>query len=127
VIADPPFSRDVPSPAASRRNAWSAVWPWLFWALWGAWLAVSDLRSDDVQPAVLLLLAGGFVLGFARPRGWWAWGIGLGLWVVAEPLIAATLGLAMADPVHRGAVLAFIPALLGTATGAAIAGMRRAG
>jgi len=125
VIADPSASRDVPSPAASRKNAWSAAWPWLFWALWGAWLAVLDLHNDEVQPTVLLLLVGGFVLGLARPRRWGAWAIGLGLWVVAEPLIARAFHLAMAYPPNAGAVLAFIPAGLGTGAGAAVARLRR--
>ncbi len=126
MSAEPSISRDVPSPAASRRNAWSAVWPWLFWALWGAWLAVLDLHDDEVQPAALLLFLGGFVLGFARPRRWWAWATGLALWIIVEPVIADVFHLTMAFPANAGAVLAFVPALLGAGAGAALAKLRRA-
>lgn len=62
-----PSSAAASCAASTIRGRWLAVWPLLFWALWGAWLAVSDLRNDDVQPAVLLMLVGAFVLGFARP------------------------------------------------------------
>ncbi|MFN8587642.1 MAG: hypothetical protein U0704_07535 [Candidatus Eisenbacteria bacterium] len=95
-----------------------AAWPWLFWALWGAWLAASDLRNDDVQPAVVLLFAGAGVLGFARPARWWAWAVALGAWVPAEPLLAAVTRAPMAYPPNWGALLAFVPALLGGAAGA---------
>ena len=102
-------------------NAWRTAWPWLFWAPWGAWLAVSDLRNDDVQPAVLLAFVGGAVLGFARPRTFWVWGLLLGAWVPAEPLVSRLTGIAPAWPFNAGAVLAFGPALLGAAAGAALA------
>lgn len=99
-------------------SAWRTVWPWLFWAPWGAWLAVSDLRSDDVQPAVLALLVGAGVLGFARPRRWWAWGLALGAWVPAEPLVSAAFGIPPLSPYNAGVLLAFLPALAGAGAGA---------
>ncbi len=101
-----------------------AVWPWLFWALWGGWLAASDLRSDDIQPAVALVFVGALVLGWARPRRWWAWAIALGAWVPAEPWLAAITRAPMAYPANWGALLAFAPALLGAAAGAAARGAR---
>jgi len=104
--------------AEGSRSVWRSVWPWLFWALWGAWLASSDLRSDDVQPAVALMFVGGLVLGFARPRAWWAWGLALGAWVPAEPLWARLAHLRMAYAPNWGALIAFIPALAGAAAGA---------
>jgi hypothetical protein len=109
----------------SPANAWRTAWPWLFWALWGAWLAVSDLRNDDVQPAVLIALAGAFVLGLARPRRWWAWGLALGAWVPAEPLVSRLTGIAPSYPFNAGALLAFVPALVGAGLGAAAARMGR--
>jgi len=36
--------------SAPPPTIWASAWPWLFWALWGVWLAVSDLRNSDVQP-----------------------------------------------------------------------------
>ena len=77
--------------AASQRLDWKTGWPWLFWALWGAWLAVSDLRSDDLQPAVLRLVLGAVVLGYARPSTWWLWSLALAAWIPAEPFIAGLL------------------------------------
>lgn len=113
----------APTPARSW-SAWRTAWPWLFWALWGAWLAVSDLRNDEVQPAVVLMLAGSFVLGFARPRAWWAWGLALGTWVPAEPLVSRLAGIPPVWPFNAGAVLAFVPALAGAGLGAAAAALR---
>lgn len=122
-----------PPSAAAARSAGStipgrvrAAWPWLFWALWGAWLAASDLRNDDVQPAVALMLVGAFVLGFARPRAWWAWAIALGAWVPAEPWLAAITRTPMAYPANWGALLAFVPALAGAGAGALAAAARNA-
>jgi hypothetical protein len=104
-------------------SAWRTAWPWLFWALWGAWLAVSDLRNDEVQGTVLLVLAGAFVLGLARRRAWWAWGVALAAWVPAEPLVTRVTGTAPAWPYNPGVVLAFVPGLLGAGAGARVAGL----
>ncbi len=81
-------ARLVPSPA-ELPSAWKTAWPWLFWLLWGVWLAVSDLRNDDIQPAVFRLMIGSLVLGYARPHTWWLWSLALAAWVPAEPLVAA--------------------------------------
>ena len=43
-------------------TVWASVWPWLFWALWGAWLAVSDLRNSEVRPAGIQMFVGAAVL-----------------------------------------------------------------
>ncbi|MBI5169253.1 MAG: hypothetical protein HZA61_07175 [Candidatus Eisenbacteria bacterium] len=123
--AFPPSAAAAKSAVSTRRGPWRAVWPWLFWALWGVWLAASDLRNDDVQSAVVLLLVGAFVLGFARPRHWWAWAIALGAWVPAEPLLAAVTRTPMAYAPNWGALIAFLPALAGAGVGAALASSRR--
>ena len=85
-------ARLVPLPS-EMPSAWQTAWPWLFWACWGAWLAVSDLRNEDVQPAVLRLVVGAAVLGFARPRTWWSWSLALAVWIPAESLVAPLLGM----------------------------------
>ena len=47
-------ARLVPPPS---RLEWSTVWPWAFWALWGGWLAVSDLLDENhLQPALAVLM-----------------------------------------------------------------------
>ncbi len=112
------------TPTSGPWNAWRIAWPPLFWALWGAWLAVSDLRNEEVQPAVLLLLVGAFVLGAARPRWWWAWALALGAWVPAEPLVSRVAGITPTWPANAGALVAFVPALVGGAMGAAAARLR---
>jgi hypothetical protein len=73
VNAAPAGASSAAPTTARFSNAWRTAWPWLFWAPWGAWLADSDLRSDEVQPAVILLLAGALVPGSARPRSWRGW------------------------------------------------------
>lgn len=122
---DAPRGATSAAPTPARfSSAWRTAWPWLFWALWGAWLAVSDLRNDEVQPAVLLLLAGSFVLGLARPRLWWAWGLALAAWIPAEPLVTRVAGIAPRWPYNPGVILAFVPALLGAGAGALARGAR---
>lgn len=103
-------------------SVWQIAWPWLFWACWGVWLAVSDLRNDDVQPAVIRLLVGAALLGFARPRVWWFWALALAAWIPAEPLVASAFRLDV--PIHDNPGTWFlppIPALLGAFLGRSIA------
>lgn len=114
-------ARLVPS-AESLRPDWKTAWPWLFWVLWGAWLAVSDLRNDEVQPAVLRLLVGGAVLGFLRPRTWWVWALALAAWVPAELLLAPLLHITPLYPSNPGQwALPPVPALVGALLGRGVA------
>ncbi len=113
--------------SASPRTIWASVWPWLFWALWGAWLAVSDLRNSDVQAGVIQLFVGAAALGAARPQRWWAWALLLAAWVPAEPLVARTLAVPMSYPLNWGSVLLPpIPALMGAGVGMALRRLPRA-
>jgi len=114
-------ARLVPPPPA-MPSAWQIAWPWLFWVCWGAWLAVSDLRNDEVQPAVIRLVVGAALLGFARPRGWWFWSLALAAWIPAEPLVASLFRLDA--PLHDNAATWYlppVPALLGGFLGRCIA------
>lgn len=120
----------APEAASAERSyaglwrVWSIAWPWLFWMLWGVSLAVLDLRNDEVQPAVLMILVGAAVLGFARPRFWWAWALGLAAWIPAEIVLSPLLRIPPAYPFNAGGFfLPPIPALIGAACGA---GLRRA-
>jgi len=113
-------ARLVPPP--SVPSAWRTGWPWLFWACWGAWLAVSDLRDEEVQPAVIRLIVGSALLGFARPRTWWFWSIAFAAWIPAEPLVASLLRIEVAAPADPGLwYLPLVPALLGGFLGRSIA------
>ncbi|MEQ1831496.1 MAG: hypothetical protein ABL977_00465 [Candidatus Eisenbacteria bacterium] len=114
-------ARLVPSPA-DLRPEWKTAWPWLFWALWGVWLAVSDLHSDDIQPAVLRMLLGAAVLGYARPRRWLLWSLALAAWVPAEPLVAAVLRVTPESPTNAGVwILPPLVAMVGGILGRSIA------
>ena len=114
-------ARLVPPPSA-MPSAWQIAWPWLFWACWGVWLAVSDLRNDDLPPAVLRLLLGGAVLGFMRPSRWWLWSLALAAWVPAEPLVAGMLKLTPGFEYNAGMwLLPPLPALVGGFLGRGIA------
>lgn len=114
-------ARLVPSPEDLKPELKTA-WPWLFWALWGVWLAVSDLHNDDTQGAVLRLLVGAAVLGYARPRNWIIWSLALAAWVPAEPVVAAILRLGPAIETNVGVwVLPPLVALVGGALGRGIA------
>ncbi len=114
-------ARLVPS-AESLRPDWKTAWPWLFWACWGAWLAVSDLRNDEVQPAVLRLLVGGALLGYMRPRTWWVWALALAAWVPAELILAPMLRITPLYPPNPGVwALPPLPALVGAFLGRSVA------
>ena len=114
-------ARLVPTPAELRPD-WKTVWPWLFWALWGGWLAVSDLHSDDLQGAILRMVFGAAVLGYARPRRWWLWSLALALWVPAEPLLAVLLRTTPTFDYNPGVwLLPPLPALVGGLLGRGIA------
>jgi hypothetical protein len=106
--------------------AWKAIWPLVFWAAWGLWLAVADLQNADVQPAVLRLLVGGGVLGFARPNTWLLWAIALSAWVPLEPFVAQVLHLP--DTFRStllGMLLPLVPALVGGYLGRTLARIAR--
>ena len=114
-------ARLVPTPADLRPDLKTA-WPWLFWMLWGAWLAVSDLRSDDLQGAVLRMVLGALVLGYARPARWWLWSLALAAWVPAEPALATLLHITPNFDYNPGMwFLPPIPALVGGFLGRGIA------
>ncbi len=113
--------RVVPTPA-ELPPPWRSAWPPLFWLVWGLALAITDMRSEEVQPALLMLIAGPAVLGFARPRAWWFWSLALAAWVPAEPLVNAVLRLGLSPHANAGAwLLPPLPALLGGLLGRLLA------
>jgi ABC-type multidrug transport system permease subunit len=88
-------------------------------------LAVSvDIHNDEVQAAVLVLLVAGFLVGGIWPVGAWRWALVLGLSIVVGDYAAPQLHLVARDPepINWGALIAIVPAFLGTYLGV---GMRR--
>jgi hypothetical protein len=81
-----------------------------------------DLHNSEVQAAVLVLLVGGFLLGAAWPAGAWRWAIVLGLSIIVGDYAAPQLRLVARDPepVNWGALLAVIPAFIGTYAGVGV-------
>jgi hypothetical protein len=79
-----------------------------------------DLHANEVQPAVLLLLVFGAVLGFARSRSAWRWAIVLGLSFFLGDMILPAFGIKPIDPVQSNALatlIGLIPSFIGTYAG----------
>ena len=97
------------------------VVPFLLAALLGAGIGLFDRTQSEVQPAVLLLFACGFGLGYARPRDAWAHGLVVGSGVPIVELVGRILKLPAPWHAAPGSSLfAFIPALLGAGAGALV-------
>jgi len=115
-------ARLVPTPE-ELRHQWKTAWPWLFWALWGVWLAVSDLREDGLQSGLMRLQIGATVLAVARPRRWWLWSLSMAAWVMVGPMLAVLLGRSPFTPGEW--MLAPLPAIVGGYLGRQIASVVR--
>lgn len=62
-----------------------------------------DLTASELQSEVLVILAGGFILGALGPRGAWRWALILGVSAAAAELLALSLGIEPAGFVHARA------------------------
>ena len=81
-----------------------------------------DYRGTDVrEPAVMLLLAAGFISAM-DPGHAWRWGITLGLSVPLALLVSRVTGATLPFEVesYRIAFTALVPALLGAAIGSRV-------
>jgi hypothetical protein len=96
------------------------------WICAGAAVAVGvfagqvDFHNDEPQAAVLVLLVLGSMLGFARPRHAWRWGIIAALGIPATYLIGRALGhrpVYWPQPNICATLIAIIPALIGAYAG----------
>ena len=85
----------------------------------GCFAVSVDLHNDEVQAAVLVLLVGGFIIGAIWPDGAWRWALILGLSIVVGDFAAPQLHWVAQDPkpVNWGALIALIPAFIGTYVG----------
>src|SRR3954467_1088700 len=85
----------------------------------GSLVGFSDLRAEEMQPAVLLILSFAALLGAAFPEGAWRRGLLLGLSVPVAHVIAGLTGTVLPYPVPHFAdtFYALIPALAGSYVG----------
>jgi len=92
------------------------------WICFGAAVAVGafagqvDFHNDEPQAAVMVLLVLGSMLGFARPRHAWRWGIIAALGIPATYLIGRALGhrpVYWPQPNICATLIAIIPAVIG--------------
>jgi hypothetical protein len=80
-----------------------------------------DFNNDEVQAAVLVILAVTFLLGMILPRRAWLWAIIVALCLPGVYLIAVGLGYQPVSPPSPGwyaSLIALIPAFIGAYTGA---------
>lgn len=88
----------------------------------GTLAGVPDLSAAEVQPAALLILSFGTVLGAAYPDGAWRRAVMLGLSVPLAHVVAQVTGTVLPYPVPHFAdtFLALVPAFVGTFLGVGI-------
>ena len=90
----------------------------------GTAVGYTDLRAEEIQPAVLMIVSFGAVLGAAYPEGAWRRALMLGLSVPLAHLVSHYTGHVLPYPMPRFAdtFLALIPAFVGSYIGV---GLRR--
>ena len=95
---------------------------WLAAIAIGAFAVHVDLHNDEVQAAVLVLLVGGGLLGMIVPHRAWRWALILGLSIMVGDYAAPQLHLIARQPapVNWGALVALIPAFIGTYVGVGV-------
>lgn len=104
--------------AAFLLLKWPRLWHLLLALYLGLLVGLTDLRTDDPQLPVLLLLTFGLFLGFARPQAAWRWALVLGLWIPVLGWIARAAGVTNAqfsDVLFS--LVALVPALIGAYAG----------
>lgn len=92
----------------------------------GVVVGVTDLRSADVQGPVAVLFSAGFFLAAWHPEGAWRRGLMLGASVPFAHVVAQfthhTLPYTVDHPAST--LLAFVPAMIGTAVGVGVSRLR---
>jgi hypothetical protein len=88
----------------------------------GTLVGIPDLSAANVQPAALLILSFGAVLGVAYPDGAWRRAVMLGLSVPLAHVVAQVTGTVLPYPVPHLAdtFLALVPAFVGTFVGVGV-------
>lgn len=75
-----------------RPNQLLSVWPFGLALALAVWIGRVELRADEVQGPLLLVLLGTFSLGLARPRLAWLWGLILGGAIFIAHILAPAFG-----------------------------------
>jgi hypothetical protein len=101
---------------------WHDTAAWIAALGFGAFAVHVDLHNDEVQAAVLVLLVGGGLLGLLVPQRAWRWALVLGFSIIVGDYAAPQLHLIARppEPVNWGALIALIPAFVGTYVGVGI-------
>ncbi len=82
-----------------------------------------DLHNDEPQAAALVLVVGGLILGALAPRHAWRWALILGLSIFVGDYLGERLGVGTLYPTpvwNFGALVALVPATIGTYAGVGI-------
>ena len=104
--------------AAFLLFKWPRLWHLLLALYRGLLVGLTDLRTDDPQLPVLLLITFGFFLGFAQPKAAWRWALILGLWIPVLGLIARTADVTNAQFSDvLLSLIALVPTLVGVYAG----------
>jgi hypothetical protein len=116
TIEPAPYDREV------TNRPTGTILPLLLATATGAFAVSVDLHNSEVQAAVLVLVVGGFLLGLAWPGGAWRWALVLGLSILVGDTLALQLHLVARDPepVNWTALVALIPAFIGTYAGVGV-------
>ncbi len=115
----------------ARHRLISAIAPYVGAVALAALIGYTDQHSDEVWAALILMLPSVFVFGFLLPRQAWQWALIIGGSVFLAGIIGVAIG--YVPPCHPGfdcpppsfggslqALIALIPAFVGSYTGAAL-------
>ena len=89
----------------------SQLWPFGLALMLALWIGRVELRADEVQGPLLLVLTGAFGLGLLRPRLAWLWGLVLGGAIFGAHVLARPLHWSEPFPPEPN-VWATLPALV---------------
>ncbi|MEO8209787.1 MAG: hypothetical protein ABI840_04470 [bacterium] len=88
--------------------------------IFGIIISYVDLHSDEVQPAVLMLIIFSCILGYKHPSKAWLYSLLLGLSIITSLLFSKLIGFKPVGPAPDNifsSLLAILPALVGGYSG----------
>ena len=105
------------------QNRLSRLWPFVFLPGWVLLIGRVELRADEVQGPVLLVVVWAFILGLAKPKWAWLWAVVIGGSIFAAHAWARAVGYPEPYPPEPNifaALIALIPAFIGAYAGAGL-------